>query len=50
MNNLFCCYIGAYLFNLKALIRVTEGNIKGLFGMFRKKRKKKQIMLSFNQF
>lgn len=38
MNNGICCYIGAYLFNIKA-IRVVEGNIKGLFGMFSKKKK-----------
>lgn len=40
MNNVICCYIRAYLFNLKVIIRIVEGNIKGVFAMFRKKEKK----------
>lgn len=49
MNTVFCCYIEAYLFHIKAIIRVVDGNIKGLFGMFRKK-EKNHIVLNFNQF
>lgn len=37
MRSAFCCYIGPYSCNIKAIIRVVKGNIKGLFGMFRKR-------------